>query len=303
MLVNRIYTFIDRYGVEGVYVSFSGGKDSTILLHVVRSIFPDVKAVFLDTWLEYPEIRKFVKGFKNVDIIKPVLNMKDIIDQYGWCFPGKDVAEAIWYARKGKRWAINKLHGLDKNGNPNEFRQQYIKWLPLYESDIPISHFCCIKQKEEPIAIYEKETGRHPILALLASESQRRRESYFRTGCISFDTARPMSKPMSFFTEQDILHYIVEKNIKIASPYGVIYEENQCIGQNSFCMAGKLKCSGEQRTGCMFCPVGCHLNNFAKFKRLKEHNLQLYNYCMEELNEKQLIEWIHKNIYKIMNTK
>ncbi len=34
-----------------VVVSFSGGKDSTVLLHMVRSIFPDVKAVFSNTGL------------------------------------------------------------------------------------------------------------------------------------------------------------------------------------------------------------------------------------------------------------
>lgn len=33
------------------YISFSGGKDSTVLLHIARTLFPDIKAVFIDTGL------------------------------------------------------------------------------------------------------------------------------------------------------------------------------------------------------------------------------------------------------------
>ena len=62
----RIRQWVQEFGESGVYVSFSGGKDSTVLLHLVRSLYPDVVAVFCDTGLEYPEIRDFVKTFDNV---------------------------------------------------------------------------------------------------------------------------------------------------------------------------------------------------------------------------------------------
>ena len=66
-----------------VYVSFSGGKDSTVLLHIVRNLFPDVEAVFVDTGLEYPELRAFVKTFDNVTCLKPKMNFRQVIDTYG----------------------------------------------------------------------------------------------------------------------------------------------------------------------------------------------------------------------------
>ena len=116
------------------------------------------------------------------------------------------------------------MHGLDRNGKKPEYRQGYTKWLPLYESDILISHYCCVKQNEEPIALYEKQTGRHPILALMAEESARRKEAYLRTGCNSFESERPLSKPMGFWRAQDVLRYTVEKQLEIAEPYGEVVE-------------------------------------------------------------------------------
>lgn len=64
MTKTRIREWVKEYGTDGVYVSFSGGKDSTVLLHIVRELYPNVEAVFVDTGLEYPEIRRFVKTFE-----------------------------------------------------------------------------------------------------------------------------------------------------------------------------------------------------------------------------------------------
>lgn len=299
MTRNRIRNFVAEYGTDGAYISFSGGKDSTVLMDLVRKEYPQIPAVFVDTWMEYPQIRQFVKQYEQVVTLKPTMRMKDIITQYGWCFPSKDVAQAIWYARKGKQWALNKLQGLDKDGSRSEYRQQYRKWLPLYESDLLISPYCCDKQKEEPLALYEKQTGRHPLTAVMEEESARRKEAYLRTGCISYESRRPLGKPMGFWTEQDVLQYKVQNQIEIAEPYGNVIEAGQVPGQICFMPTGvKLRCTGEQRTGCMFCPVGCHLTGFDKFKRLKVHNPRLYDYCMEELGEKKLVEWVERNYKK-----
>lgn len=305
MAKRRITTFVEEYGLDGVYLSFSGGKDSTVLRHIAtqEDMYPDMQMVFLDTWMEYPQVRQFALSFPNVHTIKPDKSMKEIIQKTGWCFPSKDVAEMIDGVRRDKPWAIRKINGLDKNGMPSEFRQQYKKWWKLVDSKFTISSQCCIEMKEKPVGKYEKDTGRKPILAIMATESARRKESYLRTGCNSFDSERPMSKPMGFFTEQDILQYIQENNIKIASPYGSIEEKGQVPGQVSLfspcqtCpMRNTWELTGEKRTGCMFCPVGCHLpGGMEKFDRLKSYNKNLYDYCMEELGEKELLEWVKEN--------
>ena len=70
----RIQEWIDYFGYNGVYVSFSGGKDSLVLLHLARTVNPNIKAMFVDTGLEYPEIKEYVKTFPNVDIIRPQIS-------------------------------------------------------------------------------------------------------------------------------------------------------------------------------------------------------------------------------------
>lgn len=95
----RIIEWYNHYH-GNVVVSFSGGKDSTVLLHLVRSIFPDVKAVFSNTGLEYPEIQKHVKAIDNVDIVRPTMRFDEVISTYGYPLIGKEVAEAIYYARR-----------------------------------------------------------------------------------------------------------------------------------------------------------------------------------------------------------
>jgi 3'-phosphoadenosine 5'-phosphosulfate sulfotransferase (PAPS reductase)/FAD synthetase len=78
MTKQRIREWYEHYDGQ-VYVSFSGGKDSTVLLNIARQIYPDIEAVFVDTGLEYPEIRKFVKSFDNVTILRPKMSFVDVI--------------------------------------------------------------------------------------------------------------------------------------------------------------------------------------------------------------------------------
>lgn len=95
----RIIEWYQHYK-GNVVVSFSGGKDSTVLLHLVRQLYQDVRAVFSNTGLEYPEIQRFVQSFDNVDIVTPAMRFDQVISHYGYPLISKEVAEAIYYARR-----------------------------------------------------------------------------------------------------------------------------------------------------------------------------------------------------------
>lgn len=90
-----------------VCVSFSGGKDSTVLLHIARKLYPDIHAVFSNTGLEYAAIQRFVKTYDNVDVIVPQMRFDEVISTYGYPLIGKEVAEAIHYARRIRSHSVN----------------------------------------------------------------------------------------------------------------------------------------------------------------------------------------------------
>lgn len=100
MTERRIREWVEYYGIDGVYISFSGGKDSTVLMHIARKMYPGIPAVFSDTGLEYPEIREFVKQFDNVEVLRPKMNFRQVVEKYGYPFIGKEVA-AVWVYSDG----------------------------------------------------------------------------------------------------------------------------------------------------------------------------------------------------------
>lgn len=100
MTKERIKNWVNEYGENGVYVSFSGGKDSTVLLDLVRHDYPNVKAMFVDVPTQYPELKQFVKTFDNVDIVKPAIGFAQVCEKYGFPIFSKEVSECVYGARK-----------------------------------------------------------------------------------------------------------------------------------------------------------------------------------------------------------
>lgn len=282
----RIADWVNYYGESGVYVSFSGGKDSTVLLHMVREQFPNVEAVFVNTGLEYPEIQKFVKTFDNVTIMRPKMRFDEVLKNYGYPIISKEVSEKLYHAKRGLPYAIRAIAGIDKDGNESEFRARFKKYAPLVDKDFWISHKCCTVMKKAPVFEFEKQTGKKPMLATMAAESQQRTNAWLKAGCNAFDVKRPRSTPMSFWTEQDVLQYIKKYNIPIASVYGeVVYkEEPEQMRVEEYgienCGTEPLCTTGCSRTGCVFCAFGAHNDKESRFERLKETHPRQYEYCI-----------------------
>lgn len=276
----RIKEWYEYYNGE-VYVSFSGGKDSTVLLDIVRSVYPEVEAVFSDTGLEFPEIREFVKSKENVTIIKPEKNFKQVITEKGYPIVSKSVANCVRLAKKniedGKETLrVRQIRGLEKGSKFNKG-----KWEFLLDAPFKISEQCCDELKKKPMKKFQKQSGKVPFVATMASEGGVRKEAYLKTGCNAFNIGK--SQPMGFWTEQDVLEYIVVNDLEIASVYGDIIKNDK----------GLWETTGEKRTGCVFCGFGCHLEKEPnRFQRLKITHPNLYNYCINKLNMGEVLDYI-----------
>jgi len=279
----RIKEWYEYYNGE-VYVSFSGGKDSTVLLTLARELYPDIVAVFCDTGLEFPQIRAFIKTFNNVVTLHPEMGFREVIEKHGYPVISKMVSR----------------HVSDLQNNPSEFTQHRIldgikldgskahsagvlakKWRRLITAPFKISHKCCGIMKKKPLHKYGKESGQVPMTATMACESPNRQASYLKSGCNSFNHG--MSVPMAFWTEQDVLKYLKDYQIPYCSVYGDIVE-----------IDGKLRTTAEQRTGCMFCMFSIQYDDKEenRFQRMQRTHPKIYKYCMETLGIKGVMEYL-----------
>lgn len=184
---------------------------------------------------------------------------------------------------------------------PNEDRSMFSleKYKFFLDAPFEISNKCCDVMKKDPVHRYTKETGRQPITAQMAEESRLRTQKWLQHGCNAFEATNPISNPMSFWTEQDVLKYIqqyLEKPLKrawkriyhpikrerkkarkylrrnnyrrtaICPVYGQVVEDydKTDIIPGQIALPGyedeiPLKTTGCSRTGCMLCGFGCHL--------------------------------------------
>lgn len=277
----RVNNFIDKFGIENVYISFSGGKDSTVLKHIIDSMYKGIPSVFVNTGLEYPEIRKFALEQENVVMIKPKLSFPKVIEKYGYPLISKEQSYYIYQFRNTKS---DYMKNLRWNGDEKGSFKISDKWKYLVDSDIKISNKCCDVMKKAPIHAYEKETGRKGFVGTMVTESKLRLTSWLRHGCNAYELSTPQSRPLSVWTEQDILQYIKKYNVPICSVYGEVQENEN----------GDLFLTGVKRTGCMFCMYGVHIEQEPnKFQQMKITHPRQYDFCINKLGLKKALDLIN----------
>lgn len=272
------------------YVSFSGGKDSTVLAYLAARYLSSFREppwalnlVFVNTGLEYPEIQKFVntyadwlrREFPRVTInlvrLRPKMNIRQVVRKYGYPVVSK---ETSFRARKLRYQSLTEDYKLDQ-------MERLGKWQTLLCAPFRVSEQCCDVMKKNTAHRYEGKTKEKPIVATMADEGRQRFQKWIATGCNAFDGKRPMGKPMSFWTEQDVLRFIADRELPIASVYGDIVASD---GENDYTetlIDCKLHCTGCQRTGCMFCALGAHLEKGEnRFERMKHTHPKHYKFCI-----------------------
>lgn len=283
------------------YVSFSGGKDSTVLAYLAARYLSsfrtppwELNLVFVNTGLEYPEIQKFVNEYAdwlrrefprvtvNLHRLRPKMNIREVVTKYGYSIVSKEVADCITDAKRNPNsLRMKRLRGeaVRNDGKPSAYNCE--KWEFLLYAPFNISAKCCAIMKKSPLKTYAHKTGYQATTATMAEESRLRMTHWLNTGCNAFEGKRPMGKPMSFWTEQDVLQFIVDHQLPYASVYGDIVASD---GENDYgatLIDCPLHCTGCQRTGCMFCGFGAHLEKgINRFQRMKLTHPKHYAFCI-----------------------
>lgn len=181
VLYDRIHIIkdtIEKYGENNFYISFSGGRDSTILSHLIDMALPNnqIPRVFINTGIEYTSIMQFVKKKSEMDerivIYNSNVNIPKMLKKYGYPFKSKEHSNHLaTFQKSGMTKMVIKYLGVNKMVRcPNVLRYQFESGLPFKVSDE-----CCHQLKKRTIKRYQKESSRKiAITGMLREEGGQR---------------------------------------------------------------------------------------------------------------------------------
>lgn len=239
-----IKTTIQTYGEENFYLSFSGGKDSTVVHHLLDMALPNnsIPRVFINTGIEYLDVVNFVKDLEQKDqrfeIVKPSKPIKQTLEKYGYPFKSKEHAKKVdqWQRHHILTKYINKY--LDTNTKslykcPNILRYQFTD-----EYKLKTSHMCCQKLKKEPMKVWAKDNKKSVSITGIRSDEGGERANI--KGCAIFSKGKLKKfHPLLVVSDEWEDWYIKKYNIELCLLY---YEPYNF-----------------KRTGCKGCPFALNL--------------------------------------------
>jgi len=338
MTKDRIKKFVDWCDVNEmeVYQSDSGGWDSTILRHIIESLGygKSIPSVFSNTGLELPEIVKFVRRRKNLIEVRPRKHFKQVWEEDGIPMVSKMTSKKLRVLQEGLNGKNTNMHTLYNTGITSDGRKAPSyklanKWRHLInnEHNLRFTDKCCDHLKKEPLDTFQKQHGGGRLDAMMAAEGGARASKHV---CSIFDSKKPHSSPMLFWTDKDKIEYTKRFNLEICEVYydRVFDCEGNCIACDSpytehmtiqewkdcaqdltdFDVDGDgdswslhidkagnyiYQISGEKRTGCSFCGFGAHLEKGAnRFQRLSVSHPRLHNVIMARMGMNKAMDLI-----------
>ena len=235
-------------------VAFSAGKDSTVLLHLLREYRPDIITIYGNTTIEFPECVKFARELKeqwqlNYHEARPDVSFWWVVEEYGWPLLGKHFGVGGVAHKSSREIFFGDLAAEGK-----------LTGGYAIQAEVPISSACCTFLKERPSQKLQRTLGVDGVfLGILAAESRRRMFNFLEYGEWYYAKSQKMWKchPLAIWTDDDIWAYIRRFDVPYASLYNMGYHNSQ----------GEFIC--HKRNGCMFCgmDIGFPNNHLAIMRR------------------------------------
>lgn len=268
--LEKIKQIINQFGEDKFYISFSGGKDSTVLHYLVDLALPNnrIPRVFSNTGIEYSKIVEFVKGMAEMDdrfqIIFPKKNIRKMLEEVGYPFKSKEHSTKLDQWQKGSRaYSVMKY----ANGDSSKSRfacPSILKYQFTDEFNIKVSPFCCHELKKKPFRKWQKENGKTIAITGMRAEEGGQRVNM---NCVVTKNNEIVKfHPLSVVSEAFEDWFIAKYNIKLCELYYPPFNF--------------------KRTGCKGCPFTLKL----------QQQLDV----MEKLlpNERKQCEYIWKPVYE-----
>lgn len=242
--IQKIQQVINEYGEENFYLSFSGGKDSTVLSALLDMAIPDntIPRVYANTGIELNMIRNFVErereGDKRIVIVNPSVPIKSMLEQEGYPFKSKVHAHCVNLYQIGSKnkmvlgYLGQRSETWHSRTCPKILRYQFTK-----QNELRISDMCCVRLKEEPLINYGKNNNKKiAIIGTMKAEGGRRNNLQ----CMLFEGNKLKKfQPLAPLTKKWEDWFIEKYNVKICEIYKSPYNF--------------------ERTGCKGCPFALHL--------------------------------------------
>lgn len=223
--IAKIKSINEQFNLEdNAYISFSGGKDSTVLHHLVDLALPgnNIPRVFLNTGIEYKLILNFVRKMSVNDsrfVIQTVgKNIKATLEEIGYPFKSKLHSKKLMEYRKG--YPCKSVQGYF-----GKTEEKYSMTCPkslLYQTEkdftLKISDKCCYEFKKYPAQKYEKESGRHICMTGMRKEEGGNR---FGINCTVFSSNGGIKKfhPLAIVDEKFINEFVEKNNVQLCELY------------------------------------------------------------------------------------
>ena len=277
-IIIEFYESIDDK--NSIFISSSFGKDSVVMIDLVRSLYPDIPIGYVDTGVEQPSAIELSKTYDNVLTIYPKKSMKQIVEEYGYPLPiGKEKTNTIELCRKNlyegnfNTIRVKKMRGdFGEKSLFNFSRYQWVIFAPF-----KISNKCCTYLKHEPFERFGKKYGfTNAFVGTTAEESRMRKNNLINHGFITENQARPIGH----WKVQDVLQYILDNNLQIASCYGEIILDGDTLKTSKF-----------DRTGCICCPIGSMQKKINDFQWLYQTDRESWDFVINELGFGQVLDF------------
>jgi 3'-phosphoadenosine 5'-phosphosulfate sulfotransferase (PAPS reductase)/FAD synthetase len=258
----RIEYVYNEYKEEEVYLSFSGGKDSTVLSHLCLEMGVKPLHVYVDTRLERRDCRKFARKWCDDNKIELKIIRSDVKPLWVW----KNYGYPIF-----SKAVSGFVEELNNNGKACKRRnEKYMKKWGFLKG-IPLSSKCCDYLKKKPIKKFLKNNPelKVSLVGVMASESMMRELAWIQKGCIYFQRNMGLTTahPLSFWFVKDIWNYIKNYNVPISDTYKFT-----------------------DRNGCFCCGFGCDRINPNTFQILYRYNRKLWKNVLDKWGFREILD-------------